>query len=386
MQKKILDIAVCPESHQPGFRIFAKEVLRNNVLLHNLTDNDIQEQDDIKSGIAVSSVSNLAYAIYDFVGIFLSLDDADAKHLSMLFDELQSDIPSFFSDSIKNTLQKIHERHSSSDGAWNREEMKYYDVEVDTGEQRSKMLTSIKEIPQWRIFLPRKKHLIDIIAAACKNQMVLEIGSGNSRTVSQMFNPAHFGYSYIGTDISFKRLIVARQAVPSGNFLQASAFNLPFRENSFKALISFGMLHHLPRPAEAIEHGLNYIVPGGYFAFHEPIIRNELPFINSALSRKLLRTYAHSERDGKIDYNASCAVLQKKKFTIIHQYKQISVFRALTESVLKNISKKIILNKQIISFLEFADRIVLHTVCLLSKRLGPNAMIVVSQKPSENAK
>ncbi len=382
MQKKLFDIVVCPNSFQPGFILYATELIRNNHILYNVNHPDIMNDDDIKSGVAVSESCRWAYPVSDFIGVFLAKYDSDKHNLKDLFDQLGKNIPSYFLDAINFTIKHIFETNDSDEGNWNREEMNYYDADVDTIELRNKMLHSISEIPLWRIFLPRKKHIIDVIAQQCTNNYVLEIGCGNSRTIANMFNPVENNYSYIGTDISFKRLVVAKKAVPSGNFLQASALNLPFVKKSFAAAISFGMLHHLPRPVDALAHIDEMLSCGGYLALHEPIIREQLPFVDFELIRKLFRTYRHSQHDGKINYESTMKLLADKKHRIVHHYNQISVFRTIAESLLNKLSNKFILNKYLIRFLEFTDQLPLKTVCLLSKRLGPNAVIIVSKKES----
>ena len=178
----------------------------------------------------------------------------------------------------------------------------------------------------WRIFIPRKKYMIDVIAEECKNEYVLEIGGGVCRGVSVIFNPVQYHHKYIGTDIAFKRLVVAKMATPAGDFLQASALNLPFKKDTFKCVISFGMLHHLPRPVEALAHCNGVLKDGGYITFHEPIIRPDLPIISSNVARKIFRTYEHSEHDGKIDFDASMKMLESKNHEVVKITNQISTF------------------------------------------------------------
>lgn len=382
MRKKVSNIVVCPNSKKEGFRFYAFELIRDGQLIKDVNDADIKEADDIKYGVAVSTTSNTAYPIDEFIGVFLSDADVDKHHHKNFLEKYINFLPVEFKEVVQNTINRVYGVAETSDGKWNREEMMYYDAEVETEEKRKKMLESVLNKPMWRIFIPRKKHMIDVIAPFCKNEYVLEIGGGVCRTVSRLFNPSVFNYNFIGTDIAFKRLMVAKQATPSGDFLQASALNLPFKKNTFQCVISFGMLHHLPRPVEALEHCNEVLKPGGLITYHEPIIRPDFPFVNSAMARKILRTYEHSEHDGKIDFDASIKMLESKNHEVIKVTRQISVFRALTESLMKKANKNALLSKGIILWLEAVDKIFLNTFCLISKRFGPNAALVVTRKKS----
>lgn len=382
MRKKLGKILICPNIKEEGFLFYALELNRGGKIIANVNHNEIEEEDDIKTGIAVSLKSETAFPIDEYVGVFLSDTDVDKSHHRNFLEAHINKVPEQYIKIMRITLDRIYGStlNETTDGKWNREEMMYYDAEVETEEKRKKMLESILNKPMWRIFIPRKKSMIDVIAPYCKNEYVLEIGGGVCRTVSRVFNPAQYHYNYVGTDIAFKRLIVAKQATPYGDFLQASALNLPFKNETFNCVISFGMLHHLPRPVEAVSHCDSKLKKGGVITFHEPIVRPDLPIISSAVARKLLRTYEHSEHDGKIDFEETMQLLKSRNHKILNVTSQISVFRALSESLLKKISKAALTNKSVILAIETIDKLFLNTFCLISKRFGPNAMLVTTQK------
>ncbi len=283
---------------------------------------------------------------------------------------------------LKSTLERITKLNETNDGKWNREEMRYYDKEVNTPEQRDYMLHEIKNTPIWRIFIPRTNHIIKHLELVCHNQNVLEIGCGNSRTVSWAFHPEKFHYNYVGTDISFKRLLVAKKSIPSGDFIQASALNLPFIPESFYGLISFGMLHHLPRPIDAIRHCVPLIAKGGYFAFHEPITRPEVKVPGLETFKKIMSDYQHSEHDGKIEIDPVLNTFHELGFSVLNIVKEISTLRSFSETILKRISRETMKNKTVIKTITLADKFVLGTVGKLSKRAGASAVFAVMKKTS----
>ncbi len=380
MKKNIKNILACPNDGNTSFRFFGKEVYRDSFLLHDLEDAEILSTDRIKTGLIIAEHSRTAYPISEFVGVMLADNDVDTKHFVAITEKLVDNCPEEVNLILKETLQRLLAIQSNHEGQWNQYEMRYYDKEVSTVELREKMKHSIESEMHWRIFLPRRDQLINKIKGEVRNETVLEIGSGNSRTVARMFNPSENNYNYIGTDISFKRLLVAQSVIQQENFIQASALNLPFKKNCFKAIISFGMLHHLPRPIDAINHCQILIKTGGFFVFHEPIIRPEIPAFISKIMNKIIYTYDHSEHDSKIDFATAIQSFNQSGFKIESIYNSLSVFRSFIEAIIKLFSIKILHKKWVIQTLTFIDGFFLFTFCRLSKMFGPNAVYVVTRK------
>ncbi len=380
MRKKIKALLACPNCSNTSFKWFAYELIRNQQSLLSINDESIHEEDDIKYGVAVCFQCKTAFPIEDFVGIFLSNADADrGVHRKMLESRMKQS-PAEIQNSIQSTLKNVYETGETEDGQWNREEMRYYDAEVDTVEQRLRMFNNMKTKPVWRIFIPRKRWIINTIAPHIKNKKVLEIGGGVCRTVYKLFNPDEFQFQYIGTDISFKRLMVAKMAMPGSDFIQASALNLPFKNNAFDCVLSFGMLHHLPRPEEALDHVNTKLAAGGFIGFHEPIIRPEFSPLVTRISRKIFRQYQHSEHDGKINLKKSQLVLKNSHHQLVTYREQISIVRAFAESLLGKFFKKQMNTRKAVQVLESVDRLFINTICRLSKKFGPNAVLVVTRR------
>jgi alkylated DNA repair protein alkB family protein 8/tRNA (uracil-5-)-methyltransferase TRM9 len=72
---------------------------------------------------------------------------------------------------------------------------------------------------------------------------VLDLGCGNGRLV-ELFNGK--AVDYLGVDNSENLLSIAKKRYPKSNFLLADALNLPFPDNSFDAVFSIAVLHHIP--------------------------------------------------------------------------------------------------------------------------------------------
>jgi len=72
---------------------------------------------------------------------------------------------------------------------------------------------------------------------------VLDLGCGNGRLI-ELF--AGKSIDYLGVDNSENLLNVAKKRYPNNNFLLADALNLPLTDNSFDAIFSIAVLHHIP--------------------------------------------------------------------------------------------------------------------------------------------
>lgn len=383
MRKEVLNILECPNNRTSGFDSFALELIRKGKVLKNVPLEEMLENDDIKTGVVISNHGKDIYPIHEFVGVFLNDQDLDKQHFQKILTPLIHSYPETFSAVIKQKIESLKEINETTEGEWNREEMRYYDAGVETDELRAEMVHSIQNRPVWRILIPRKKHLIDVLKKMELKENVLEIGCGNSRTITSIYNPGKHNYNYIGTDISFKRLLVAKQANPKGDYIQASACNLPFRKRVFNAVVSFGVIHHLPDHLDCIENADNTLKEGGLLLFHEPIVRKDFPFMGNKFKKtmtSLLQSYEHSEHDGKIDLKKILKKLDEKNYQIIHRKNQISIFRSLTESLLKKVYSNLAYNKTLVNLMEAIDEVPLQTICRLSNRFGPNAVLIAAQK------
>ena len=381
MHTRILDKLICPNTHLQPLLLFALEINRNQQILSNPDNTSLQPLDDVKTGLLYTADKKNIYFIHEFIPILLNDTDQDLNHIKSIYQEVGNRLPDEFKQAIEQTFSKIESKNLSADGNWNREEMKYYDAAVDTPELRAKMLNSIQRENLWRIFIPRKEEMINHFETNCKGQWIFEIGCGNARTVARMFNPVKFNYNYIGTDISFKRLMVAKMAIPESDFIQASALNIPIKNNSFNGAISFGMLHHLPRPAEAVTEVNKKLLQGAIFSYHEPVYTSrQFSEKQSAIVRKVFRTYDHSDHDNKINLKESLAALKEANHQIVSIVPYNSVFRVVFEAIINRFYKSWQKNKLVMKSVLIIDNILLKTIVRLSNKLGPQAIIVVSKK------
>lgn len=381
MYKRTLDKFICPNTHSEKLNIYGIDLLRQNKSISNLKEEEILPDDDIKSGLIFTPDKKHVYLIYEYIPIMLNDADQDVMHIKSIYKVVKEHLPEDLKAALESSISRISNSQKSADGDWNREEMKYYDEAVESDELRKKMLQSIQSENLWRIFIPRKEKMIKFLEKDSKGKWIFEIGCGNARTVVRMFNPSEHGYNYIGTDISFKRLMVAKSASPASDFVQASALNIPLKDNFFDAAISFGMLHHLPRPTEAFPEVDKKLKAGGIFTLHEPVYTTrQFSEKQTAMVRKLFRTYEHSDHDNKINLKETKEELKKLNYKILNITPYNSLFRVVYEAFMNRIYKPWHRNKTIMKTVLFVDNVLLNTIVKLSNKLGPQAIVITSQK------
>jgi SAM-dependent methyltransferase len=99
-----------------------------------------------------------------------------------------------------------------------------------------------------------------------RSKKVLEIGCGVGTDGLEI---AGRGADYTAIDVSRVSLELAKENFRlnglSGVFLNASAESMPFLENSFDAIYSWGVLHHTPDMEKAVREVERVLKPGGKF-------------------------------------------------------------------------------------------------------------------------
>ena len=103
--------------------------------------------------------------------------------------------------------------------------------------------------------------------------ILLDIGCGGlSQTVrlySTIENPlVLLDYSIEMLKLGRERILKSFGVLPSNIiFLQANAFNLPFADNTFDGIMSFGMIHMFDNKNQFIQESMRVLKPEGHFNF-----------------------------------------------------------------------------------------------------------------------
>jgi ubiquinone/menaquinone biosynthesis C-methylase UbiE len=115
------------------------------------------------------------------------------------------------------------------------------------------------QMPYAYSYLPKVAGFADY-----KGKMVLEIGCGVGTDLSQF---ARNGATVTGVDLTPKGIELAKKRFKvmglRGTLLVADAEDLPFPDNSFDMVYSFGVLHHTPDTQKAINEAHRVLKPRG---------------------------------------------------------------------------------------------------------------------------
>ena len=103
----------------------------------------------------------------------------------------------------------------------------------------------------------------------------LEVGSGPGNVTASLARAAGPEGLALGVDISEPMLAraVRAQAGPQLGFLRADAQRLPFRDQTFDAVLSIAMLQLIPKPSAALAEMARVLRPGARMAVMVPTAR-----------------------------------------------------------------------------------------------------------------
>jgi ubiquinone/menaquinone biosynthesis C-methylase UbiE len=160
-------------------------------------------------------------------------------------------------------------------------------------------------------------YVFDFLNKFLKDGPILDLGCGTGR-VSKYYSDQ--GYQVVGLDISKEMLKICRQKSAGISVCLGDGARLPFRDNSFSTVISYGALHHIP-DIEAVFHELHRVlVPGGVLIIDEPLQAALPKAVRSVLSkfRNFLlhlaqpkRESVASESEYDLDFNAVSKIASK---------------------------------------------------------------------------
>ncbi|MGB8386364.1 class I SAM-dependent methyltransferase [Mycobacterium sp.] len=127
--------------------------------------------------------------------------------------------------------------------------------------------------------------------------IALDVGSGPGSITASLARAAGPEGLALGVDISEPMLerAVANEAGPQVGFIKADAQRLPFRDNTFDAVVSTAVLQLIPNPTAALAEIARVLRPGGRLAIMVPTARRA-----ARLWQKLPNVGAHAFGDDEI--------------------------------------------------------------------------------------
>jgi len=151
---------------------------------------------------------------------------------------------------------------------------------------------------------------------------VLEVGVGMGADYLEWLKA---GASATGVDLSAASIERARQRCQQVGYQPdlrvADAEQLPFPDNSFDIVYSYGVMHHSPNPDQCVREAWRVLKPGGrarIMIYHHPSITGAMLWLRyGGLRGKSLRqsVFDHLESPGTKSYTRSEALALFKSFT-----------------------------------------------------------------------
>ena len=136
---------------------------------------------------------------------------------------------------------------------------------------------------QWsrKRVLELAKKLLDFVETGDEKDF-LEVGCGNGE-VSKYIALNYIG-SVTGIDVDPEQVELARGNgdVPNLKFLESDSTSLPFKDESFDIVLSFGVLHHIHNWLDALKEIIRVLRPKGYLVYADLIYPEAITRMDSS--------------------------------------------------------------------------------------------------------
>ena len=135
-----------------------------------------------------------------------------------------------------------------------------------------------------------------------KKGKLIDVGCGGLSQTYTLYSKTKNDCTLIDRSVGMLKMARQKLLQTNGQFptnihlLQSDAFNLPFEENSFDVLCSFGTIHLFDDKKYFIESILKVLKPGGHFYF----LTMTNKYLNSCLFMNVLRQFG--------EFGAVCSV------------------------------------------------------------------------------
>ena len=124
---------------------------------------------------------------------------------------------------------------------------------------------------------------------------LLEVGCGNgavSKYVAKTYR-----LNVTGIDVDPEQIRHAQENInntPNVRFLEADSIDLPFQDNDFDIVLSFGVMHHISNWTDALQEINRVLKPKGYFVYWDIVYSKWLAKIGKLFSHKYGMTTMHA--------------------------------------------------------------------------------------------
>ena len=143
-----------------------------------------------------------------------------------------------------------------------------------------------------------------------ENQNYLEVGCGNGHVCKHIARKYHLNVT--GTDVDPEMIQLAKEDtddIPHIRFLETDAAKMPFEDNEFDIVLSFGVMHHIGNWQDALSEISRVLKPKGYFIFGDLAYSR----FTTRMLKNIMKNYGVYTIDDITHF------LKNKNFEIIHE-------------------------------------------------------------------
>lgn len=161
------------------------------------------------------------------------------------------------------------------------------------------------------------------IAALIRNESydsLLDVGCGTGFLIDMLVkqHPAE----YVGLDLSTEMIRMAeKKQIPGAGFINGTADNIPFPEDSFDIVTCSQSFHHYPYPEKAMQEAFRVLKPGGLYILSDTGVGGLGGWIDNHILFRLARSGDCHTTNRK----GIARMMEKAGFTVI-QSRQVQGF------------------------------------------------------------
>lgn len=331
---------------------------------------------DTEEGILFCNICKRIWTIIEGIPRFVTEASIDLYRDIEKLQEYKKLIIDVNTETFNYNIGLLQGWQSKPSKGWAYEEMQYWEDHYEKKLSDSSGLS--KKSVTFNRLLPRQKHILSLLADNKGIKNVIEIGCGSAGTISN--NPFFVkDRNYFGTDLSFNALRLAKKHL-NGYFVLCDADNLPFIDEYFDLMLSFGVLHHMPEHEKAFMHLATKVKKERWVALHEKIKASD-KIRNSMLLKTLKKLFFKAERrhsrDEYIDFEIFLRITNNG-YEVYHLHHEYSIILSIMVNLL--IDKMKINNRTLTLFLIRIDEFFIRLLAPHMEIFAPKGVLTILKR------